>query len=88
MNGFDMITLIDHPPTVDCLWYLQGGSPSWRGQGDVGKSHKASLLAANKREDREIAKLEKLLNLKKRKKKQKRLPASFHEEGLDCIHTT
>ena len=32
-------------------------------------------------EDKEIAKLEKLLRMKKRKK----LPTSFKEEGLDCI---
>ena len=51
-------------------------------------SRKASLLAANEREDKEIAKLEKLLNLRRRKKKkQKRLPASFWKEGLGCIHT-
>lgn len=51
-------------------------------------SRKASLLAANEREDKEIAKLEKLLNLRRRrKKKQKQLPASFLKEGLGCIHT-
>ena len=52
-------------------------------------SRKASLLAANEREDKEIAKLEKLLNLRRRrrKKKQKQLPASFLKEGLGCIQT-
>lgn len=46
------------------------------------------MLAANEREDKEIAKLEKLLNLRRRrKKKQKQLPASFLKEGLGCIHT-
>ena len=47
------------------------------------KSEKAtfSQSAAMVREDKEIARLEKLLKMKKRKK----LPASFKDEGLDCI---
>ena len=40
-----------------------------------------SRSVAMMREDKEIAKLEKLLRMKKRKK----LPVSFKEEGLDCI---
>ena len=75
---------------TDHYWFLltlyfivQRGSPRWKPHG----SRKASLLAANDREDKNIAKLEKLLNLRRRKKKkQKRLPASFWKEGLGCIH--
>ena len=44
-------------------------------------SRKSALLAANSKEDKEIAKLEKLLKMKKRKN----LPTSFSKEGLDCI---
>ena len=43
-----------------------------------------SLSAAVIRENKEIARLEKLLKMKKRKK----LPTSFKEEGLDCILKT
>jgi hypothetical protein len=41
----------------------------------------ASQLLAMRREEKEIARLEKLLRMKKRKK----LPATFKDEGLDCI---
>lgn len=41
------------------------------------------LLTANKEEDKEIKKLEKLLNLNKRK--SKKIPSSFVSDGLDCI---
>ena len=45
--------------------------------------HRRQLLLANQREEREISKLEKLLRMKRRKN----LPASFRDEGLDCIHS-
>lgn len=41
----------------------------------------ASRSLAMMREEKEIARLEKLLRMKKRKK----LPATFKDEGLDCI---
>lgn len=41
------------------------------------------LLKANEDEDKEIRKLEKLLNLNKRK--SKKIPSSFVSDGLDCI---
>lgn len=44
---------------------------------------KAGQSAAITREDKEIARLEKLLKMKKRKK----LPSSFKQEGLDCIQS-
>ena len=46
------------------------------------KKMTASQSAAMMKEDKEIARLEKLLKMKKRKK----LPTLFKEEGLDCIH--
>ena len=45
--------------------------------------NKTKQTAAVMREEREIARLEKLLKMKKRKK----LPSLFKEEGLDCILT-
>ena len=42
---------------------------------------KPGQCAAVAREDKEIARLEKLLKMRKRKKR----PTSFKEEGLDCI---
>lgn len=42
---------------------------------------KPGQCAALAREDKEIARLEKLLKMRKRKKR----PTSFKEEGLDCI---
>lgn len=47
----------------------------------LGKGRTASQSLAVMREDKEIARLEKLLKMKKKKK----LPVTFKEEGLDCI---
>ena len=52
----------------------------------VGKTEKAMSSQSDalvKREDKEIARLEKLLKMKKGKK----LPTSFKDEGLNCIRT-
>ena len=54
-----------------------------QGKDSPTKSSQVRQSAAMMREDREIARLEKLLKLKKRKK----LPSSFKEEGLDCIQS-
>ena len=54
-------------------------------EGKVNTSNKvrstASQSIAMAREEKEIARLEKLLRMKKRKK----LPVTFKDEGLDCI---
>lgn len=47
------------------------------------KQRKITLMEANKKEDKEIKKLEKQLKLNKRKSKS--VPKSFIDEGLDCI---
>jgi len=52
-------------------------------QKDMAKQRRAQLLAANKEEDREIKRLEKLLKLDKRKKKT--IPKSFYADNLGCI---
>lgn len=44
-------------------------------------NYKQKLLEDNKKEDKEIKKLEKLLRLDKKKK----MPSQFSTEGLDCI---
>ena len=66
----------------------KGGSVPTRGVKTEGASslsshRKSELSAANERDKQDIAKLEKLLKIDKKKKKG--LPNSFHEDGLDCI---
>ena len=63
---------------------LMPGGVEQRRAPDRGNKAAHSQSAALTREDKEIARLEKLLKMKKRKK----LPSSFKEEGLDCIPIT
>ncbi|CAG9763214.1 unnamed protein product [Ceutorhynchus assimilis] len=52
-------------------------------QKDMSKQRKGQLLAANEKEDQNIKKLEKLLNLNKRKTKG--VPKGFTSDGLDYL---
>lgn len=57
----------------------------WKGVEPTPLERRAALLSANRREDRMISQLEKLLKLKRRK--NKKLPSSFEADGLGCILT-
>jgi len=48
------------------------------------QSHDVVTKKGRDRDDAEISKLEKLMGIQSTKKK-KRLPASFRNDGLDCI---
>ena len=50
---------------------------------EIERSNVNDLFAANEKEDKLIASLEKKLGMKKRKN----LPSKFTEDGLDCILT-
>ena len=59
-----------------------GSSSSGKKAEYVPADRKLQLAKANEREKKEIARLEKLLKVGKKKDK---MPKSFQEDGLDCI---
>lgn len=59
----------------------RGKAPPVSSQGQAPHS-KPPPIAANHKDEEEIAKLEKLLKINRKKKT---VPNSFHQDGLDCI---